>query len=257
MEWLELLLAQFSVGELIAIGCTIAAATVLQSAVGFGFNLLAIPVLLRCGLELHEAIIVSVVAQVWQQGAGIYHTRKAIVVRPLVPVTVAVAVFLAVGVVMQGYIADWDRQTIRRLVGALILLGVLVQWLCRPAPRQRLHAAWGVLAGACAGVMGGLAGVPGPPIVMWVMAHDWSNARSRGSIWAMFIVLTPLLFVMLWATKGNEALVALLPSVALIPVVQLSAMLGLRIGNVIPKPRLRRIAFAMLLVIAVVAIAGV
>jgi len=257
VNWIELLFDHFSAWQLIAIGCTIVAATVFQSSVGFGFNLLAIPVLLRFGLELHEAIVVSIVAQVWQEAAGIYHTRRDIVWRPLIPVIAAVVVFLVVGVALQESLSGWDRTAIRRLVGLLILAGVLVQWLCRPAPRQRLHGVWGLLAGACAGVMSGLAGVPGPPVVMWIMAHDWSNARSRGSVWAIFIFLTPSLFVLLWVARGNEMLVVLLPAVAMIPIVQLGAMAGMRIGNAIPKPRLRQIAFALLLIIAVVALVGV
>ena len=102
-----------------------------------------------------------------------------------------------------------------------------------------------------------MAGVPGPPIVMWIMAHDWPNARTRGSVWAMFIFLTPLLLVLLWVARGNEMLVVLLPAVVMIPIVQLAAMAGLRIGNAIPKPRLRQIAFALLMIIAVAAILGV
>lgn len=257
LNWLEVALAHFTTVELITIGCTIAAATMLQAAVGFGFNLLAIPILLRCGLELPEAIVVSIVAQMWQQGAGYWHTHQAVVWRPLVPVIVAMAVCLVAGVMLQGTLAGWDKTSIRRLVGGLILAGLLAQWYWKPKPRAHLPAGWGVLAGACGGLLGGLAGVPGPPLVMWVMAHDWSNQRTRGSIWAMFLFLTPLLFVILWISKGNEMLVVLLPSVALIPVVQLSAMAGMRMGNAMSKQRLRRIAFALLLIIAVAAIAGV
>ena len=257
MQWFELVLEQFTAAQLVAVAVTIAAATTLQAAVGFGFNLLAIPVLLRCGLELHEAIVVSIVAQVWQQGAGVWHTRQAVVWRPLWPAIGAVAVCIVVGVVLQGALASWDRTEIGRLIGVLIVVGLLAQWYWRPAPQARLHVGWGVLAGACGGLMGGLAGIPGPPLVIWIMAHDWSNQRTRGSIWAMFLFLTPLLFVVLWISRGHEVLIVLLPAVVLIPVVQLSAMVGLRIGNAVSKRRLRQIAMALLLIIAAAAIAGV
>lgn len=253
---LELLFEQFSVGQLVAVCCTILVATVMQSAVGFGFNLLAVPVLLFCGLKLHEAIAVSVVAQVWQHGVGIWHTRAAIVWRPLVPAIVAAAIFLFIGVALQGALEAWEASSIRRLVGVLIFAGLLTMWYCKPTPKAHRHVAWAWLAGACGGLIGGLVGMSGPPLVLWIMAHDWSNERLRGSIWAMFIFLVPLLFVFLWLRHGNDLLIVMLPAVALIPVIQLAAMLGLRIGSAMSKRLLRRVAFALLLVIAVMSMVG-
>jgi uncharacterized membrane protein YfcA len=253
---LELLFEQFSVGQLVAVCCTIVVATVMQSAVGFGFNLLAVPVLLFFGLKLHEAIAVSVVAQVWQHGVGVWHTRAAIVWRPLVPAIIAVAIFLFVGVALQGALRTWEASSIRRLVGVLILAGLLTMWYFKPTPKAHRHVAWAWLAGACGGLMGGLVGAPGPPLVLWIMAHDWSNQRLRGSIWAMFILLVPVLFVFLWLRYGNDLLIVMLPSVALIPIIQLAAMFGVRIGSAMSKQLLRRIAFALLLIIAVVSMLG-
>ena len=49
-----------------------------------------------------------------------------------------------------------------------------------------------LLAGACGGLLGGLAGVPGPPLVMWVMAHDWSADVTRAFLFASFMCLVPV-----------------------------------------------------------------
>ena len=105
-----------------------------------------------------------------------------------------------------------------------------------------------------AGLAGGLTGAPGAPIVIWVMAHNWSNQRSRGSMWAIFLVFGSTLFLLLCLSFGWRVLATVPPAVLLIPIAVIGSHVGLKLGNLISKKYLRRIAFVLLLLVAASAI---
>jgi hypothetical protein len=94
----------------------------------------------------------------------------------------------------------------------------------------------------------------GPPIVLWVMAHRWSNEQTRVTLWAIFalmvmptlVVLSLRFGVVVWEWAGLSLL--------FIPAVVVGAIPGIWLGNRIPKPLLRRIAIVLLMMIGLFAI---
>jgi len=246
MDWQEFLLADYEISQLWVIALAIVLGTCLQASVGFGLALCAIPIMLRAGIELHQAMVFALVTQISQQITGLRHVRREMRWRPVIPVIAAGLLFLGLGVALQR---QCNRQLLSRTIGGVILGTVLLEWLWRPAPRPRLHPIWGLLAGACAGAMSGLVSLPGPPIVLWVMAHDWSNPRSRGSMWVVFLSFAPALFVLLWLGFGQTVPRTVAPAAMLIPAALLGTVVGLRIGSRISKRRLRQAAFVLLLIV--------
>jgi len=254
MDWQDILFAGYTVSQLLAIAGAVAVATTVQAAAGFGFALLALPVILRVDVPLQEAVVFTVIVQVWQQASNLYNVRTEVKLRPLLPVMVLGVVFIGLGVFFQRNIVTLDQTLVRQCLGVLILAMLVLMWLWKPKHHKTLHAGWGVLTGACAGTLSGIASIPGPPIGFWVMAHDWSNKRSRGAMWAIFLTFTPCLFAILWFTYGSDLLKTAVPALLFIPLAQVASMIGLRLGHSFSKERIRRVAWVLLLLTAVSAI---
>ena len=244
-------LAHYSVEQIIHIAIIVTSGALLQSAVGFGFALFAMPLLLLAGLPLHEAILISMVCQIAQELVGLVHVRKHTPVGPLLGVMISGVVFLALGAMFLKHIESLDQLLLRRIIGIIILLAIAIECFWKHRQRAKPGRVWALLAGASAGALTATIGMTGPPIVLWVMAHDWSNRRSRGSIWIVFLsIMVPMLALLAGLYRQSFVGPALI-SVILSPLVLLSSTLGVAIGNKIPKNALRLLAFGLLTIIAI------
>ena len=98
------------------------------------------------------------------------------------------------------------------------------------------------------------AAMGGPPVVLWVMAHRWSNRQTRAFMLALFMLAAPLQLTLLYLFSGGAILEALLSGLAFVTLVALGSTLGVQLGDYIVKDRLRQIAYGILLVTAVVSV---
>jgi uncharacterized membrane protein YfcA len=246
---------EFDLTTFILLALILSLASIIQAAVGFGFALFALPLMLRLDIDLPTCIIISLVNQFWQQGINAYNMRKEVVLKPLIPLIASAWVFIAVGVYLQKTeLMKLDQGSIRQVIGALVLLAVIVDAVWKVKHQESLHKFWAILAGAVGGLLSGLAGIPGPPIVIWVMSHTWSNKRSRVSLWVIFLALMPCVGILLVLNYGTILLEAVFPALCLIPFSIACSFIGVKIGNKLPKAVLRKIAMGILLVMALTAI---
>ena len=229
------------IGTAVALGC------LLQSAVGFGFGLFVIPVLLLLGLEPQQAIPIVIVNAWAQIVAGMLHHRERLPWAKVAGWSAAAAAALPVGVWLLGLVTTLDAGQIRQVFGVLVLLALFVHWRARP--RTSVHPAWAWVAMTAAGLLSGLAAMPGPPIVLWVMAHDWSPNRIRMTTWALFFALAPVTLFVLWARFGEPVCAAVLEGATFLPFTLLALYPGLKLGARLPARSLRVIAYGLLLVI--------
>lgn len=121
-------------------------------------------------------------------------------------------------------------------------------------PRERVHALWGVLAVFLGGLVSGFVGMGGPFVVLWVMAHRWSNHKSRVTILAIIAAMVPFQVGFLTWQFGTQVLRFSALGLIFLPLVLASTAGGLWIGNRIPKARLRQMAMGLLFLIAAVSI---
>ena len=105
------------------------------------------------------------------------------------------------------------------------------------------------------GFTGGLCSMDGPLLVLWVMAHNWTVERTRAFLFASFAGLVPFQLAMLYLAFGNEVLRGIAWGAAFAPVVLLGSLIGLRVGARFSKPLLCRLAYLLLTVIALNAMA--
>ncbi len=227
---------------------------VMQSAVGFAYALFATPLLVLIGIPLPSTIVIVATCSLVQSIFGALHLRAH---SPWRIAAVALVIRLsatAIGILWLKRLATLPMDDIRLIVGVVLCLLVTVQWLIRVKPADHLHPAWAGLAFTSSGLLSGLVGMGGPPLVLWAMGHNWSNEKTRGFLFTVFMVSLPAQLVMLYFTFGRAVLTDLRTGLFLSPVVVLGAVIGMPIGNRLSRGTLRNIAYVILLILGLIAV---
>ena len=240
--------------SLIGIGAILALGSLLQGAVGFGLGLFAVPILVWAGVRLGEAVAMVSVSIFIQVLGGTYQLRSEVRWRQVLPATLIRYLTIPLGVALLLAIDALDRTQAKQILGVLLLLVLLVQLFWKVEPREDLHPGWMVLAFSLSGVMHGVAAMGGPPAVLWVMAHSWTNRQTRAFLQSLFLLASPFQISLLYLFSKGAISGALLIGLAFAPLVVLGSTLGVRLGNAIPKQRLRQIAYGFLLVTALASV---
>ena len=163
--------------ELAMIWLVTAGAAVLRSFTGFGFALAAVPVyaFFLAPTEvvvLCASLVVILGLQTLPQYAGAMElSRQWPVLLAAVPGTVLGA----------NLLRGMDVDEFRLALGVVIVIASLVLARFHPARRDVHH---GVRAGTglFSGILGGAFAVPGPPVIVYVMATEADAVRSRAFI---------------------------------------------------------------------------
>jgi hypothetical protein len=237
---------------LVALISTLASA--LQSFVGFGFALFAIPPLLLLGLSLPEAVAISLSGTFVQGMAAAVKLHGHIRWRDIAPLTAVRLLTIPVGLAMMVVLVKLGEAQTKQAVGAALLIALILWGAVRVQPRERLATGWGVAAGLGSGLLGGSVGMGGPPCVLWALGHRWTSEQLRASLFTIFSLTVPAQFALLWWQFGLEPIRAGLLGLLLTPLIAAGAALGLRLSMHLPTPHLRRAMLALLAVMAVYAV---
>ena len=234
----------------------ISLASAIQSAVGFAFALFATPLLLWTGVPLPNAITIVAVCSCAQSILGATHLRKSVPWRPFLTATPIRLIALAAGLLILKRITALDVGDIRMVVGFVLCVLVGIQSFGWFRPAGEIHWIWSGLAFTSSGLLAGMCGMGGPPLVLWTMAKQWPVKTSRGFLFANFAALVPVQLGLLYLSFGTVILHSLGTAGLLTPAVFLGALIGLPIGNRLPKPLLRTIVNLILFVIGISSIVG-
>ncbi len=238
---------------LTAAGILFVAAAV-QSAIGFAFNLLAVPLLILSGLTLAQAVALTAVPILVQLLVTSRSLRDAIVWRDVLPAAAIRYATLPIGISLLYSVTRLPSDTVRQIVGGILLVILLSGRFARIVPRERLGWHWDLLAFGLSGIMLGMVSMGGPPVVLWLTAHDWSARRSRAFMAALFLLAAPVQIGLLYRKLGDPILPWLGWGLAATPLVILAATVGNRIGERFDPVSLRHTVRAFLFLTALVAI---
>jgi uncharacterized membrane protein YfcA len=143
-------------------------------------------------------------------------------------------------------LATLPLTVINRLIGVVLVGVVALEWW-RVRPRELSAPAWGLSAGALAGVMGGAIGTPGPPVILYCTAQGWSPRTMKANLLAFFIVNQAVTLAGYWwvgLVTGDV--------LALSATLGLPALAGIAAGAAlfdrIDAARFRQIVYGVLLV---------
>ncbi len=232
--------------DLILTAIIIMFGALLYSVSGFGFGMLAIPLLMMLKWSSYDAIaIVSVCASV-QALVGIYTHREHFQLKQAAIVVGLSSMTIPIGVWLLGLMQETNPALVRQVFGGMIMLALLVQLIWKVKHHDHVHWGWTVSASATSGVMSGMAGMGGPPIVMWVMGHNWSGDKSRVLLWCVFTGIMPIQIILMTSRFGTGVLESAGIGALFAPAMLLGALPGWWIGKRISKAHLKQMAYIVL-----------
>ena len=224
------------------------AAALLLATNGFGFAVIAVPfflLLLPADRAIQLVIILSLAVSLMM----IPRLRDAIDRGLLWRLTIGSALGLPIGLFAFGYC---DPLIVRLAAGALIaLFAAMLGWnrYRRQAPSVAMRPGFDLGAGAVAGIATGLVGMPGPPVMIYLMLAAAPMRAVRATLVAFFALVyaATLLsdIVFLGIPAGDWEIAA-----TLLPLMWIGGIAGLRIAD-----RLNE-TVAAILSILVLAVAG-
>lgn len=227
---------------------------VVKGMAGFGGPMLAIPVLSQVMEPTHAmalAILADLGTSLW---LGIDAWRRT----PARWVWVMLTPLLVGQYVGTGLLAVLPEDRVRQLIAIVVggfALSVLVRPVASDAPVDdaradtrsgRVRAA---VAGALGGVMSGLVGPAGPPIIAWCRRH-LTPASARSLMLAVFLP-TSLWLVVLLVGRGLTPTSTVVEALWLMPVSLWGSWLGKRWSSRVSPVLFGRVVGVVLLVAAV------
>lgn len=229
---------------------------VLQSAVGFGMGLLAVPLLVWAGHPLPVAVALLIGGAFVQTAYGSYVTRQHIRWRLALPFAGLQWLGLVGGVACMGLLVEADPIAVKQVVGAAVVIVLTLHLVLRPAPRQGLVVFWMILAATTGGFLGGLVGMGGPPLVFFALAQAWSRDDFRAFLWSQFLLALPIIAAALAFRFGPHLLVWMGLGAALAPVLWLGSKLGFRLTTRWDQNQLHVASVLVLYAIGITSILG-
>ncbi|WP_319584926.1 sulfite exporter TauE/SafE family protein [uncultured Pseudodesulfovibrio sp.] len=182
--------------ETIAIVSIVLMAAFLQGLTGFGFGLIALPLLgffLDIKTSVPLMILLAVIISVYLS----IRLRKSIDLKCTFTLLVSSLVGIPLGVYALKQV---QPRGLSLCVGAIMVVFTSYQFLARPRPRsfgKRLTA----LAGFCSGILGSSLGVGGPPVIVYTALQPWSKDKAKATL-ACFFALSGFAVIASHAISG-------------------------------------------------------
>jgi uncharacterized membrane protein YfcA len=241
--------------ELAKIGSVLLLGSIIQSSSGFGFGLFAIPILLFMGFDLPSTVTMVIIASAISKGTAFNYLKNDLKIRELGLLLTVSLLALPAGIYTMFKISSMDQSVIKQIIGTLIIILLVLRWKGGTKSRESVPRIWTVVAGLFCGFLNGFANIGGPPLVLWVLAHKWSNQKMRGTIIAISLAFVPLQIPLLLVAFGSTIINPMVKALVLSPTVLLGTWIGLTIGNKISRKHLTIYMQILLLIIAISSIA--
>jgi uncharacterized protein len=219
----------------------IAAACFVQGLAGFGIGLVSLAFLPFLMSPQHAIVLITLYAAVFIAIIFIPLRRDFTLhgMRELVAGTILAT---PVGIWL---LAGLPADLLKRLIGLVLLLIVALEWLGLYPERLRGRG-WGFGAGIAAGILGGAIGTPGPPVILYAAAQDWSPRTVKANIQAFLMINQALILIGYWWAGLLDREVWRLAGLFAAPAV-IGLVAGMLLFNRLDRDRFRRVVFAVLL----------
>jgi uncharacterized membrane protein YfcA len=220
----------------------IAAASFVQGLAGFGIGLVSLAFLPFLMSAQHAIVLVTLYAAVFILIIFI-PLRRDFTLHGMIELVAGTILATPVGIWL---LAELPSDLLKRLIGLVLLLIVALEWLGLYPERLRGRG-WGFGAGLAAGVLGGAIGTPGPPVILYAAAQDWSPRTVKANIQAFLMINQAVILLGYWWAGLLDREIWRLTWLFVAPAV-IGLAAGMLLFNRLDRERFRRVVFAVLLV---------
>jgi uncharacterized membrane protein YfcA len=235
-----------SAAQALALLVLMGAASYFQTVTGFGLGMIVIGA--ASGLNLAPvASVAAVVSLVTLANSAIALPGKLHHVdwRAVRAATLGLLPSVGAGVLLLGYLSGGASGILQFLLGAVILYGGLGAAL-RPAPLERRSDDRGFfLSGVSGGLLSGMFGISGPPLVFQFYRQPMSLVEIRCALIVIFAA-TAVIRTVFSAWEGQLDRAIWVQSALAVPIVALATIAARRYPPPISGVATRRIAFGVL-----------
>jgi hypothetical protein len=156
-----------------------------QGLTGFGFGLVAVPLLqlvlgMRSTLPLVTLISSVVTATLF------WSYRQQFQLKPIVRLSLASLCTIPLGVFSAQFLAE----DLLRTGLAVVLISYSSYALLQPQLPPLIHPSWAYLFGSLSGLLTGASNVGGPPVVIYAQCQRWDPHTFKSNLQAFFLLTT-------------------------------------------------------------------
>jgi uncharacterized membrane protein YfcA len=215
---------------------------------GFGSGLIAVGCLALFIPGIQDAVVLLLLVNLPAEATVAWQARKEVRWKPILGLGIGIALGIPVGTLL---LRGGDPTLVLTILGwFLIAVGVLFLRL-PPGGRVQPPAWAGPPTGVVSGVLTGLFGTGGPPLIVWYHLSAGSKAAFRGSLMTIFMLKT-VVRVPSYVIGGLVTAPRLWSALAVLPAVLVGAWVGHRLQVKIPEPVFRRLVAGLLAVLGAV-----
>ncbi|MDA1043823.1 MAG: sulfite exporter TauE/SafE family protein [Verrucomicrobia bacterium] len=236
----------FSSPDEFAITCVVLlVAQLIYVMFGFGSGLIAAGGLALVLPELQDVVVLLLVLNLPSELWVCWQSRQDIHWRPIAMLGVGVAFGIPVGTLL---LKDGDPRFVLFLLGAF-LMAVGLLFLKLPSGGNRRAPRWAAPpVGFVSGLLAGLFGTAGPPLIIWYHLTASSKSAFRGNIMTIFLLMN-LVRVPSYAVSGLITPLRLWSALAVLPMALLGAWLGHRLHIRLSEEAFRRLVSGLLIIL--------
>ena len=238
--------------EFLAVCLVLVAAEAIYVLLGFGAGLVAVGTLALLLPDVRDVVVLLLLVNLPAELFVVVSSWREIAWRGVAVFMVGIGVAIPIGTWMLG----WGNPRVLLVLLGGVLLVVGVAFLLSPADRVCRWPRWvKVPVGLLSGLLTGLFGTGGPPLVLYFQLAGVDKAAFRGNLMAIFLLMT-LIRVPSYAGMGLITSERLWSSLVVLPAVMIGAWLGNSLHLQIKERTFRKLVAGALVALGALLLVG-